>query len=214
MKRRMSRVKRVRRKTTWIIGSWMSCATPLTISRCDSEVSDPDVFSIVVNPATSAALGLADDIGEVTLLRTVGEFHLGYTVLPAAGKSGVATIAFAECMYIADTTLAGSTVIDPVSPDDMVSKDIIWMRTVMQHFNYAGAICSGSEMSRGDPAWSHIDVRVKRKIRANEAILYAVTCILDGDALPAGCQTVGSPLAVTEVFPYAMSSVRALVALP
>jgi len=194
-------------------GSNPGCATNLRVSSCSSEDPSIDVFTVLENPFDPLA-GVVSSVSEVTLLRLVGEQFVGFDVDAAAGTGGTFNMIFCEGYYIADTASGLTLAKDPSSAAEQSSSDWLWRRTTI----FANQVLSGSTNQCNDRAVlsgggsPHIDVQVKRKMRKEESIFYAVVSMFDQTVPP--FQAVGGGIALADVFPYAYGSVRCLVALP
>jgi len=128
----------------------------------------------------------------------------------------VINLIFCEGMYIADMPVtSGTTVLDPSDAGDLTSKDWMWLRSSVWQARYTSQT-SGVHNTLFAPisgAWDpHIDVRVKRKMRANEGIVYAIAAYADAgaDVDPPG----GGPASAADVSAYAYGQVRGLVMMP
>lgn len=217
-RRAIRRVRRVKRKTEWLLSANLDCATLLRTQACTTETSDPNTFLMVFAPSTAAIAGSSGETNEVTVARLVGEWHFGATLtLPNGAIQGrIMNLEVAEGMYIADMPVtSGTTILDPSDAGDLISKDWMWLRTSIWQANYSlSGIASFNvpffPVSRNwDP---HYDVRVKRKMRANEGIVYSVAVYADASATvdPPG----GGPVSATDVSAYVYGQGRALVLMP
>jgi len=198
MRARLRRASpRVRRKqrTTWFNGASEGCGEVLTVERCGLEIfpSDPDLFTLVDNPASSAALGTVGDGEEVTLLRTVGEIVLNLSFVNInAPASWYELVTVYMGIYIADADASGAVIIrDPSKAEDMPNKDWLWRGTWgSSQCNLIGNTTFTCTTNFDDGGWaghngSHIDVKVKRKLRPEESIVLAFRATHD-DVLAAG----------------------------
>jgi len=213
MRRRVIRGRRPRRKMAWLSGSNIGCATNLSVNRCDAEDPIINVFTVVENPFDPSA-GVVSSVSEVTLLRLVGEQFVGFDVEAGAGAGGTFNIMFCEGYYIGDTASGLTLAKDPSSAAEQSSGDWLWRRTTL----FANNLLSGSTNQCNDRSvlsgnhGPHVDVGVKRKLRKEESIFYAVVCFFDQTVPP--FNVVAGGIDPGDVFPYAYGSVRALVALP
>jgi len=212
MRMRRRRVVRARRKTAWMSGSNPGCVTPLSIFLCNNEAQRPDVFTVIENPS-DVLPGLVSSVSEVTLLRLVGEQIVGIRIESgSSGGTGAAVVA--EGFYIADTE-AGvlNSIKDPGAAIEQSSGDWLWRRTQVFPLDTVRRVMLTGDISA--VATSHIDVKVKRKLRKEEGIFYAVKVLLDnGTTSPLVFTNIGGGFDVNNVVPFAVGSVRALVALP
>jgi len=193
-------------------GSNPGCVTPLSIFVCDSETQRPDVFTVIENPS-DVLPGLVSSVAEVTLLRLVGEQIVGIRIESgSSGGTGVCTVA--EGFYIADTQ-AGvlDSIKDPGSATEQSSGDWLWRRTQVFPLDTTRRVMVTGDICGQETA--HIDVKVKRKLRKEEGIFYAVKVLIDnGTTSPLVFTNIGGGFDVNNVVPFAVGSVRALVALP
>lgn len=216
MRRRWMR-RRVKRRTQWLLSANITCAQLLRSQGCATEVSDPDTFLMVFAPSGAATQGSSGEVSDVVVTRLVGEWHLGGTVAVPTGtiQNRVANLVFAEGIYIADQPITSSTtVMDPSDSGDMISKDWMWMRTSVWQCVYSQNATAANAVFRPQNGFfnPHYDVKVKRKMRANEAIVYAIAAYLDASATvdPPGA----GPLGNADVSAYVYGSGRALVTMP
>lgn len=211
MRRRRFGTRRAKRRTSWLSGiSSLGCATPLSIRRCNEvEVVTTDIFELLTVQA-DVLPGTSQGVGEMTLLRLVGELQIGCTTDPASASGGTALVLISEGIYLADAGQDGAVLIKtPGDVFDMTSKDWIWTRTSCIPFNSV-SVREHKLAFSGEGA--HIDITVKRKIRREESLIYAVDIALDQNAPTFVAD--GSGHQTTTVFPYIFGALRALVALP
>lgn len=178
---------------------------------------------MVFSPSGTAIQGSPGETNDVTVVRMVGDWHLGATIKAPVGAGSpdifAVNVIFVEGMYIADMPVtSGTTILDPSDAGDMVSKDWMWMRSSVWMPQASGTItpltanydiaCVPRTMF--DP---HYDVRVKRKMRANEGIVYSVAVYVDQSATVNPSQG-GVSVTASDVNAYAYGSGRALVMMP
>jgi len=192
-----ARVRRPKRKGAWLLSANFACAGRVTVQGCATEVSDPDTFQVVFTPVAEAILGSSGEINDCTVARLVGEWHFGATLLTptGSGQAHTANLLLAEGMYIADQpSTGGATQLDPSDSGDMCSRDWMWMRSSIWQCRWSElATRAPIQFTPQSPSWDpHYDVRVKRKMRAAEEIVYAVAVYLDQGATvdPSGASTV------------------------
>jgi len=170
--------RRPRRKSEWLLGSNGGCLERIQISACDDELPAVDLFSIVQSDP-DAVPGSVSSVGEVTVARIVGEIHLVGFFPPQTSTIGWATLGFYEGMYIADMDSAGLAIIkSPILANDQTSGDWLWKRSSIMKFVYSSV---PTIQVSDDLSWesAHFDIRVKRKMRKEEGIFYAVSCLLE-----------------------------------
>jgi len=111
-------------------------------------------------------------------------------------------------IFIADLPAEGGTRLDPTRSDDASSSDWLWRGMVVHNFHSTGGqIAQTQPSAASSPATHpHIDVRVKRKLRPNEAILLAVKVAKD-NPFPSGTDR-------TDMTAGLYADLRYLVALP
>lgn len=208
--RRWRSSRRVRRKTQWYAGANSLCGARLSVEPCDSEVSPlPDLFTLLENPAEATA-GLVGSGGDdVTVLRVVGDLWLWSSVSAAAAtEPQLQNVIFYAGVYIGDDTQRdGIVLLDPTNSGDCSSKDWMW-RGLTMHTYAAGTGATNqaqsSQFSSGE-RHPHLDIRVKRKLRKEEDIILAITCVTD-NPFPAGTNRL-----LTTAFLYA--DIRVLAAM-
>lgn len=182
---------RVRRKTQWLNAiSGQTCSEILRFVDCaDIETPanlDTNQFLLVDNPL-DAVPGQVSTVGEATLLRLVGEicFDVSHAVSAAPASWWDIWMVYWG-IYITDQDSLG--VIAPKNNVfDVESKD--WLaRGVYTDADcgLAGTnalVCFQNDATGGSPETqsngSHIDIRVKRKIRREESIILAVDVLLE-----------------------------------
>lgn len=195
MRRRMMRSRRPRRKTGWLNGmSDNTCSVPLTINRCQAEVIQqyvPDLFLLVDNfQPIAAQQGSLERSREGTLVRIVGEILLDAVFAATVTSSHHSIIVVNMGIYLTDAVSNG--VVLPRDPtSDIENKDWLWKGTYTTAEcgrGTAGApqqilTCFQNDLSsEGTNAnGSHIDIRVKRKIREEESVVLAVVAVEDVD---------------------------------
>jgi len=211
---RRRRVARPRRKTAWYSGAQSECGTRLTVTPCNQEEPPPqdvppDLFLILDNPEDEIP-GQIESVGEVTLLRLVGDLAFWSSISAAAAtEPQLVTFSFYVGFYIADSPANQfTTTLDPSSSPHATSKDWLW-RSLVVHTYAAGlgaTVQSQVQYASSGPTDPHIDVRVKRKLRKSESIIMSVKVLTD-NPFPAGI-----PRTLNTAFLY--TQIRALCALP
>jgi len=181
----------MRRKTQWLNGIGpLTCSETLRFVDCaDIETPaqlDTNQFLIVDNPLDLVP-GQVSTVGEATLLRLVGEilFDASFAV-SSSPSSWWDIVCFHWGFYLTDADNAGTTA-NKSRVADIESKD--WLAGGIYTFANCGLagqtalICFQNDATGGSPQTqsnaSHIDVRVKRKIRREENILLAVDVMVD-----------------------------------
>lgn len=217
MRRRMRmRVRRPKRKGAWLLSANFACAQQLTVQGCATEVSNPDTFQVVFTPVAEAILGSSGEINDVTVARLVGDWMFGATLNEptGSGEQHTCNLMVAEGMYIADQpSTGGATQLDPSDSGDMCSRDWMWMRSSIWEASFTELSTRKAQPFKPKyPTYdSHYDVRVKRKMRAAEEIVYAIAVYLDES------QTVdpnpSSNLQLSDISAYLYGQGRAYVLL-
>jgi len=210
--RRRTRVVRARRKMTWLAGANSACSDRLTVTPCDDENLPnvaPDLFLLVDNPE-DALPGSVSSVSEVTVLRIVGDLWFLSSISAAdAAEPQLITFSFASGIYLADTAEGQvATVLDPSESANASSSDWMFRNRTMHAFSSLGGAIQQSGLtpiSNGD-VHPHLDIRVKRKVRKQEAILLAVKCTID-NPFPSGTNR-------TLETAHLYADIRVLVALP
>jgi len=200
---------RPRRKNAWLAGARSECSSRLTVTACDAEVpADPDLFLILDNPDDGVP-GQVESVSEVTSLRIVGDLWYYSTInAAAAAEPQHITFSFASGIYLADQVTAGGTVLDPFIANDQSSKDWLWRNLTMHGFSSLGGAIAQSGLTPVSNADNHphIDIRVKRKVRKQEALVLAVHVTTD-NPFPSGTHR-------TLDTAHLYADLRVLVALP
>jgi len=204
MARFRSKLRRPRRKTSWLEGIRGGCTVPINVRPCNDVESAPQSFLIVDNPA-AVIPGDVTTATEATVVRIVGEILLyhGYAFSNAA-ESTIATVVTWMGLAIQDIPLQGT--FDPLHPIlDNQSKDWLWRGTYWSSVTInAGAslLSTFTNVEAGPQSGAHIDVRVKRKLREQEAIVLNVFSTLDflqGSSMTADVEMNGNVRALIEL---------------
>lgn len=208
MRRRMRTFRRPsRRKTEWLSAVSGGCLTELTAVRCDGEVLDPAVFTLIDNP-TDAVAGEVTAVGEVTALRIVGSLFLA-SQITSASNAVVGQWMWHLGMYVTDSDAGGAILVKSAADvNDAASKDWMWRATWMSGTLLTfggGTVLQNNVTLGGGEATRHIDVKVKRKLRKEETIILVVDILWDD---------LGSGTTPTTQNHYIGGDLRALVALP
>jgi len=189
-RRAVRRVRRPRPKNQWLNGIGpIQCSETLRFVDCaDVETPaqlDTNFFLLVDNPLDTVA-GQVSTVGEATLLRLVGEilFDASFAV-SSAPATWWDIVCFHWGIFLTDQDNVGT--IRPLTPTfDLESKD--WLASGTYTFANCGpagqsaAICFQNDATGGGVTQSnasHIDVKVKRKIRREESIILAVDVMVD-----------------------------------
>lgn len=187
IRRRYSRgrSRRVTGKGDWVLGLKTNCPVNTAYTdatQCDFEGSPP-------NP-TAFSLIDSDDISEkqdsLTCVRIVGELnHVQSMVIPGADLSPWSLqLIVAEGIYVSTTDGAGppSDVIDldPALSGDLELDQWLWLRKMPFTFMGFGGTGSTAHLWQGNGDYSgalnpHIDIRVKRKLKRGQELIYAVS---------------------------------------
>lgn len=184
--RRASR-RGTRRRLSWLNGiSANTCAVPLTMNLCRDEVIAtfvPDLF-LLAESTVPAIQGNISENREGTVTRIVGEILLDAAFATVSTQTGWQVLNVNMGIYIGDANVAGV----PIARDptfDMENKDWLWKGTYSTSECFVGLqtvfTCHQNDLAgEGTNAnGSHIDIKVKRKLREEEQILLAVVCEVD-----------------------------------
>jgi len=212
MRRSSRRLRAPRRKTQWLnaIGSNL-CSVPLTRNFCTNDgpgVYTPDQFLLVDNPLDTIP-GQVSTVGEATLIRLVGEINIALVTAGVTNNIFWHIINVFMGIYITDQDAAG--IIAAKEPTlDVETKDWLWRGT----FSHSQCGLNNTNVftcTENDPFTegtasngSHIDLRVKRKIRREESIILATTFLVD--------EVLGPGEVVTQA--RINGNVRALIMMP
>jgi len=208
MRRRLMRSRvRPRRKTEWLSAVSGGCLTAIDQVRCDGEVLDPAVFTLIDNPV-DAVPGEVTAVGEVTALRIVGSLFLS-SFTTATTNAHVAVFMWHLGIYLSDSDANGAVLVkSPADVDDASSKDWLWRSTWMSHHIITfggGSIIQSNVINGGGEPTRHIDIKVKRRLRKEETIILAVDVLWDD------LQSGSTPATQNHLIG---GDLRALVALP
>lgn len=161
----------------WIDAARLDCVQQLNPRGClDLSPNDsPDVFTLVESLQDSVA-GSVGSSGDATLIRLVGEIHLIHDfAASAAATSTERTLATAMGIYIGDINQQNNVLLlSPVFAKQ--SKDWLWLgsfysnRTVIAGNSLLEGVANEQSCEGTNANGSHIDVKVKRKIRKGEGI--------------------------------------------
>jgi len=146
---------------------------------------DTNQFLLVDNPL-DAVPGQVSTVGEATLLRLVGEIMFDHSFVVSSAPASWWDIYWVYWgVYITDQDSLG--VIRPLNNlFDIESKD--WLARGVYTSSTCGPaastafICEQNDTFEGDATasnGSHIDIKVKRKIRREESIILAVDVLLE-----------------------------------
>jgi len=210
-RRRRGFSRRPKRKMAWNAAANSACIERLTVTHCDDEsfdLIDPDYFNLVNNPPPPVP-GDVSAGTEVTVLRLVGDLTLWSSInATAATEPQLVTTIFYMGIFIADLPAEGGSRYDPTRSDDASAGDWLWRGMVVHNFHSTGGQIAQTQIANASSpgAWPHIDIRVKRKLRPNEAILLAVKVAKD-NPFPSGTDR-------TDLTAGLYASMRYLVALP
>lgn len=207
MRRTRRAMRAPKRRSEWLAGANGDCLTRLNVTSCAVD-ADPDYFSLVNNPADAIA-GDVSAVGEVTLVRLVGDLWAYSNGLAAAASTPQFwTVAFYVGVFIADLGTIQGSAMDPIASADASSKDWLWRGLLVHSYCTGGGeveVCQCTPFSSGENH-PHLDIRVKRKIRKEEGILLAISAKFDFPP-PSGFPRIDIQTGV-----YA--NVRGLVLLP
>jgi len=191
MRRRMRMRRAPRRKTQWYAGAQSLCGQRLTVIACDFEGynGEAELFSLLENPADAVDGQVGSGGDDVTILRVVGSLWLYSSISAAdATEPQFQTVSFHMGMYVGDDTAVDGIVMNsPVLSADASSKDWLW-RDLVVHAYHAGL--GQTNQNQVSPASSpltypHVDVKVKRKLRKEEDLIFAIQATTD-NPFPAG----------------------------
>jgi len=176
-----------RRRLSWLNGiAANTCAVPLTMNLCRDEVGiafAPDLFLLAESPVP-AIQGSISENREGTVTRIVGEILLDAAFATVSTQTGWTVLNVNMGIYIADADVLGA----PLARDpsfDMENKDWLWKGTYSTSECFLAPTtvftCHQNDLAgEGTNAnGSHIDIKVKRKLREEEQILLAVVCEVD-----------------------------------
>jgi len=169
---------------------------------------NPEVFTLVENLLDSTA-GQVGPVSDATLVRLVGELWLTQSYAAAnAANSSQKDVFTIMGIYIADINQQNNVL--PLSPIfTMQSKDWLWTgsfhstRSVIAGGSVLNSDINNQSCEGSNANGSHLDIRVKRKVRKGEGIFLATQSYSHN--------IFGDSLAATVFFG---ARLRALVLLP
>lgn len=178
-----------RRKLQWLNGASPDCSVTLATKRCNSEVpfEGNQVFVLVDNPTLPAPGDQVGSANEATVMRIVGEFNiLTQFIAVSAAASSLLMVAFYMGIYVGDVDATGGVIIkDPSDLADANSKDWLWRGSYFtgECIDAGGTLFTCTEndpYTEGTAAnGSHLDIRVKRKMRPEEQLVFSITGVFD-----------------------------------
>lgn len=172
MMRRRSMRRTPKRKGTWLNALGGDCAVEIPLLPCaEIQAADAEAFELILNPAESVP-GQVESVGEVTLVRLVGDIVLS---LALSGLGNIISVVFYEGIYISDIDSAGFIIPkNPASVGDSSSADWMWRRTTAFLADDGRPENRNFINTRDQSDGAHLDVRVKRKLRREEGIFYGI----------------------------------------
>lgn len=186
MRRRPRTFRRRQRNLVWLpsVGPGL-CSEPLTVNACSDVTPTDDLFLLAAAARASSQATLVDAPDEATVLRIVG--NLAVFAACNCTQSGTHLTSF-DCavgIYISDLSsgdlAAGATPQDlnPMMTEDGGSKDWLWRgywNCLFQTTLTTGGVDFDSRSSNEDGYWKDLDIRVKRRLTPNEAIILSFCC--------------------------------------
>jgi len=201
--RRRRAVRRTRkRRMQWLNGASLECSQHLEIDSCvEPTMNNVELFTLVDNPSLAFPGDVVGSANEVTVLRIVGEINFAVLwVVATAAQSWWETLAISWGIYVGDVDQNGAAIVkDPLAVEDMNSKDWLARGTYFtSECNLAGNTtftCTENDpYTTGTNAnASHLDVKVKRRMRPEESLILSVHAIHD-DILGAQQATLSAQL--------------------
>jgi len=171
----------LRRHGTWAVAASADCG--LEVEPIDCGVVATGVGSAFFNYLVNFSPVAAGDTGvdnPATVVRIVGDQHVAGAWFLQGGATGdITTMHIIEMWYIGDIDNTGAVIPkDPTNAFDIKSSDIMHMRSSL--FVQTGSGAKGFSLCENRVhEGSYIDFRVKRKLRQEEEIVYAVTAVTD-----------------------------------
>jgi len=176
-----TRPVRLRRNGIWVVGASADCGLEVEPIDCGQVATGSGVqtFEYVFN-STPASAGQAGLDNAATVVRMVGDQHVAGAFFQNGALTGdITTLHIIEMWYIADIDSTGNLIPkDPTDANDIKSADVMHMRSSLYVQTGAGAKGFSLSESRQHNG-AYIDFRVKRKLRQEEEIVYAITAVTD-----------------------------------
>jgi len=183
MARRAFRGRRVKRKTHWLAAMTPECPTRVPISDCQDVSPQLSLFQLIENfgNLVPGQVGSAGD--EETLVRLVGELTVSCFVSNVTANGVIALqVDVPMGIYLSDEDENGNVVpLSPAAIVDQESKDWLWRHLVSFHSLTRDPPQAGNAMATQtfECKTIPIDIRVMRKIRPRELILYSIEPTFD-----------------------------------
>lgn len=176
----------------WLNGASPDCGIPLSMIPCDNEagsLNNVQLFTLVDNPFLAAPGDVVGSANEATVLRIVGEIDLCLASLTSPTPAAVTFLyqmGIYMGIYVGDTDQAAAAIVkDPFAQQDMNSKDWLW-RGSFFHSESGIPGTSLFTVTENDPYCegtnangSHLDIKVKRKLRPEESLILAINPTFD-----------------------------------
>jgi len=180
-RRSFSRRTRLKRSGTWVIGASAACGLEVEPIDCNDVATGAGVatFEYVFKLSPFSA-GQAGEDNPATVVRMVGDQHVAGRFVVVNGQTGdMGTLHIIEMWYIADIDSTGAlTPKDPTNAADLKSGDIMHMRSTL--YTVTGPLVRQfSHSTDRQDGGSHIDFRVKRKLKESEEIAYSIVAVTD-----------------------------------
>lgn len=183
MRRRPRMFRRRQRNLLWLpaVGPGQ-CWEDLTVTDCQDPIL-PDLFLLAAAQRGLVEGPNIESVDEGTLLRMVGNLSCDIAASNPAGSPTQFEIAVCVGIYITDLTTGApppvpGQVMSVADPDQEPSKDWLWRGM----WGTGAALGTGGSFHRNsneDQYWKDLDIRVKRKITPNEALILTWDVQLD-----------------------------------
>jgi len=186
MRRRRSFRRSARRKTEWLSAISSGCLSRLEVVECqlyeEGTGLDTNQFLLVDNPF-DANPGVVSEVGEVTVVRLVGDLTLTGSFANVSPGVSWTALHFLCGIHIsdADPESGASPKMSAGSPNAQPSKDWMWTQdvTLFSNTNVDTGVSNKAPNTQGLMHTEHIDIKVKRKLRKNERIILAIDVLRD-----------------------------------
>lgn len=181
--RRKTRPRARRRpgmKGDWVIGAESNCLIPLDVS---SDCQDTPTTALSTFLSLIDSQDLLDKEDAMTVVRIVGDVPVSFRIsTPEGSNPPLVLMTMREGIYVAgaDGALPVADVIanNPALTEDLELDSWMWLRTRSFHLQgpLGGGVAWQSPQDYAQLMNTHLDLRVKRKLKRGQELVYVVYC--------------------------------------
>jgi len=173
---------RLRRNGTWVVAASADCGLDIEDVDCGQVATGIGQSFEYVFKLSPFSAGQAGEDNPATVVRMVGDQHvICRAFINNGANTDFGSVHIVEMWYIADIDSTGAIVAkDPTNATDIKSGDVMHMRSTLVKVGPAvgGQILFSMATDRQHEG-SHIDFRVKRKLKEEEEIVYTIAVVTD-----------------------------------